>query len=80
MKSVESLSSCLKSVLAEIENARIKSPFAQKFVELIAVSKTKPVEAILEAYEAGHRHFGENYVEELLEKAAKVLLIFIDLH
>ena len=29
---------------------------------LVAVSKTKPVEAILEAYQAGQRHFGENYV------------------
>ena len=30
---------------------------------LVAVSKTKPVEAIREAYEAGHRDFGENYVQ-----------------
>ncbi len=30
---------------------------------LVAVSKTKPVEAIQEAYEAGHRTFGENYVQ-----------------
>jgi pyridoxal phosphate enzyme (YggS family) len=36
---------------------------------LVAVSKTKPVEAIQEAYEAGHRIFGENYVQEMLEKA-----------
>lgn len=37
-------------------------------VTLVAVSKTKPVEVILEAYEAGHRDFGENYVQELSEK------------
>lgn len=35
---------------------------------LIAVSKTKPVEAIREAYEAGCRDFGENKVQELTEK------------
>jgi len=35
---------------------------------LVAVSKTKPVEAIKELYEAGHRDFGENYVQELVEK------------
>lgn len=35
---------------------------------LIAVSKTKPVEQILEAYEAGQRDFGENYVQELVDK------------
>lgn len=35
----------------------------------MAVSKTKPVEAIIEAYDVGQRHFGENYVQELVEKA-----------
>jgi len=32
---------------------------------LIAVSKTKPVSAVLEAYDAGQRHFGENKVQEM---------------
>lgn len=36
--------------------------------KLIAVSKTQPVEAILEAYEAGQRIFGENKVQELAAK------------
>lgn len=36
---------------------------------LVAVTKTKPKEMILEAYHAGQRHFGENYVQELVEKA-----------
>jgi hypothetical protein len=35
---------------------------------LVAVSKTKPVADILELYHAGQRDFGENYVQELLEK------------
>jgi pyridoxal phosphate enzyme (YggS family) len=35
---------------------------------LVAVSKTHPPEAIMEAYNAGHRLFGENKVQELLEK------------
>jgi hypothetical protein len=35
---------------------------------LVAVSKTKPIELILEAYNAGHRDFGENYVQELVSK------------
>lgn len=35
---------------------------------LVAVSKTKPVEDILELYQAGHRDFGENYVQELVAK------------
>jgi pyridoxal phosphate enzyme (YggS family) len=39
-------------------------------VRLVAVSKTKPVEAIREAYAAGQRDFGENYVQEMAEKVA----------
>lgn len=38
-------------------------------VTLIAVSKTKPNEAILSAYGVGHRDFGENKVQELAEKS-----------
>lgn len=37
-------------------------------VQLIAVSKTKPVSDILEAYEAGHRAFGENKIQEMCDK------------
>ncbi|MDZ4664593.1 MAG: YggS family pyridoxal phosphate-dependent enzyme [Bacteroidota bacterium] len=37
-------------------------------VTLIAVSKTKPNELIMEAYEADQKDFGENYVQELVEK------------
>lgn len=36
---------------------------------LVAVSKMKPAEAVRDAYEAGHRDFGENYIQELLAKA-----------
>ena len=38
-------------------------------VKLVAVSKFKTNAEIMEAYEAGQRSFGENYVQELLEKA-----------
>lgn len=40
----------------------------EKNVTLVAVSKTKPSEAIKELYDLGHRDFGENYVQELEEK------------
>jgi hypothetical protein len=39
-------------------------------VTLIAVSKTKPASLIQEAYNAGQRHFGENKVQEMVEKAS----------
>ena len=38
-------------------------------VRLVAVSKTKPVSMIKAAYDAGQRHFGENYVHEIVEKS-----------
>jgi pyridoxal phosphate enzyme (YggS family) len=37
-------------------------------VTLVAVSKTKPVETILEAYNAGQRIFGENKIQEMVDK------------
>ena len=39
-------------------------------VTLVAVSKTKPVASLLEAHQAGQRDFGENKVQELLDKAS----------
>lgn len=50
----------------------IKSYLDEQQVQLIAVSKTKPVEDILELYHLGQRDFGENYVQELVEKAEKL--------
>jgi pyridoxal phosphate enzyme (YggS family) len=41
-------------------------------VTLVAVSKTKPVSDILEAYQAGQKHFGENKVQELVDKQAQL--------
>ncbi len=43
-----------------------------KKVTLVAVSKTKPVEDILALYNLGQRDFGENYVQELVEKEKKL--------
>ena len=73
MKPLDSgISLSIKTVLANIEKAMNSSIFKQN-VQLVAVSKTKSVENIMEAYETGLRHFGENYVEELVEKSKKVL-------
>ena len=47
---------------------KIITELALKNVTLIAVSKTKPVADIIEAYNAGQRDFGENYVQELVDK------------
>lgn len=53
----------LKNLKKEIDSLKVK---------LIAVSKTKSAEEVLEAYEAGQRDFGENLVQELVEKAEKL--------
>jgi len=47
---------------------KIKAETDRLGVKLIAVSKTKPVELIQEAYDAGQRAFGENQVQELVDK------------
>ena len=41
-------------------------------VKLIAVSKKKPVEFIEEAYNSGHRDFGENYIQDSIPKIIKL--------
>jgi pyridoxal phosphate enzyme (YggS family) len=46
----------------------LKNETTPKKVTLIAVSKTKPVADIQEAYDAGQRQFGENTVQEMVEK------------
>jgi pyridoxal phosphate enzyme (YggS family) len=46
-------------------------------VTLVAVSKTKPASDIQELYDLGQRHFGENYVQELVEKQS---LLPTDIH
>jgi pyridoxal phosphate enzyme (YggS family) len=43
-----------------------------KNVHLVAVSKTKTVEAIMDLYNLGQRDFGENYVQELTEKQTQL--------
>ena len=51
---------------------RISKALSEKGVDLVAVSKTKPVEDIMELYGMGHRDFGENYVQELVAKQASL--------
>ena len=43
-----------------------------KEVQLLAVCKTNPVAMIRDAYQTGHRHFGENYVQESVEKIKEI--------
>ena len=62
------LSQNLKDVQQNIAKACAISSRSVSDVRLIAVSKTKPVEMLREAYDLGVRDFGENKVQELVEK------------
>jgi pyridoxal phosphate enzyme (YggS family) len=53
------------SIASNLLNIKSQLP---NHVTLVAVSKTKPVADLMEAYNAGQRIFGENYVQELVEK------------
>jgi pyridoxal phosphate enzyme (YggS family) len=55
------------SIVANL--TRLKAELDPIDVRLIAVSKTKPIEALKEAYDFGQRIFGENQVQELVQKA-----------
>jgi hypothetical protein len=57
--------------LSEVRS-RVHQSSGGRPVTLVAVSKYKPSSDILACYEAGQRDFGENYVQELVEKAEHV--------
>jgi pyridoxal phosphate enzyme (YggS family) len=59
----------LQRVRERIEAAAARAGRDPASVQLVAVSKTQPAEAVREAYEAGQRLFGENYAQELRDKA-----------
>jgi PLP dependent protein len=58
----------LQDVRGRIDAAAVNCARAPEEVSLLAVSKTKPVAAIAEAIAAGQRAFGENYVQEGVDK------------
>jgi hypothetical protein len=60
----------LQHVRERVAEAAARAGRPAGSVRLLAVSKTKPAEQIREAYAAGQRDFGENYVQELCAKAA----------
>jgi pyridoxal phosphate enzyme (YggS family) len=55
----------MTSISDNIKDFRLSIP---EDVTLVAVSKTKPIDAIRQAYNAGHRTFGENRVQEIIDK------------
>ena len=72
------IASALTSVRMRASEAHKKASSGQLEPRLVAVTKTKPPELVLEAYRQGQRHFGENYVQELVDKANHPLLVGLD--
>lgn len=58
----------LKKIRNEISAAEKKFQRQTDSVSLLAVSKTRSIDEIMTAYNAGQRHFGENYCQEAIEK------------
>lgn len=77
---MSSIAECLADVRARIASAARASGRDPSSVRLVAVSKTFPAEAIREAYEAGQRDFGENRVQEGLEKCRATSELAIHWH
>jgi len=57
------------SIQTNLSNIRTELP---SHVTLVAVSKTKPIEDLIQAYQSGQRVFGENKIQEMAEKYQKM--------
>jgi pyridoxal phosphate enzyme (YggS family) len=67
---MESIENALQQVQGRIHRAILETGRAPGSVALLAVSKTQPAAAVRAAWAAGQRAFGENYVQEALDKIA----------
>jgi pyridoxal phosphate enzyme, YggS family len=78
--SMNILQEARNQVLQQIEQACQLAGRPQQSVELLAVSKTHPAEMLREMYATGQRSFGENYLQEALEKIEALADLEIDWH
>ena len=69
---MQTIAERINSALEGITQAATSVHRPPNSVKLLAVSKTKPVSDIIEAYEAGQRLFAENYVQEGVEKVQEL--------
>lgn len=62
----------LANINAQIQTASNTANRSSSSVNLLAVSKTKPISQISQAYKAGQRDFGENYIQETVDKVQQL--------
>ena len=77
----------MKSIAEKLQAIKQKITLAEQHanrpkgsVQLLAVSKTKPSEDIIQAYQAGQRHFGESYLQEARLKQQQLAVYAITWH
>jgi PLP dependent protein len=76
----DSVAHAIEHVRQQIHAAEAAAGREAGSVRLLAVSKTFPASAVQQAYAAGQRAFGENYVQELQTKAAELAALDIEWH
>ena len=77
---MNSLQASRNKVLQQIEDACKQAQREPKTVQLLAVSKTHPSESLHEMYQTGQRSFGENYLQEALDKIETLNDLDIEWH
>ncbi len=70
----------LKKTRSQIHHAESSAKRERDSIRLLAVSKTKPANDIILAYQAGQRHFGESYLQEALQKQRELAAFDITWH
>ncbi len=79
-ENTKSIGSSIRTIRDELRHFERKYDRDNQSVELLAVSKRKPVSAIIEAHEAGQMAFGENYVDEAIEKMDELQYLPLEWH
>ena len=74
------ISAQLQAVIARIDAAARQGGRSPEAITLLAVSKTWPAAAVREAAAAGQRAFGENYVQEGVDKASELVALGLQWH
>ncbi|MGE8561627.1 MAG: YggS family pyridoxal phosphate-dependent enzyme [Acinetobacter sp.] len=77
---MNSLQASRNKVLQQIEDACKQAQREPETVQLLAVSKTHPSESLYEMYQTGQRAFGENYLQEALDKIETLNDLDIEWH
>ena len=77
---MNSLQASRNKVLQQIEEACKQAQREPETVQLLAVSKTHPSESLREMYQTGQRAFGENYLQEALDKIETLNDLDIEWH